>query len=174
MPFWPYDAHVGVLVDAVVASDVHLVDLTQGEVATHVGQGTQDASVASSHAAAQRTRNKEIAHENGDMVVPHIVNGGHTAALTCLVDDIVVDERGIVQHLDGCSALQGLVVNTTKEAGTQQRDDGPDHLTLGLEVVGHNAIGQLAVARQRGHDDVVELVQFGPQLLLDMFKRNCH
>ena len=157
-----------------VTRDVHLVNFAQRQVTAHVGQGAQDASVARGHATAQGTRDEEVAHEHCHVVAPHIVDGGLATALGGLVDDIIVDERGIVQHLEGSGALQRLVVDAAKELGAQQRDDRSQELAFVLEVGGHNAVSERAVTGQRGHDDLIEGVQFGPQLLLYMFQRCCH
>ena len=70
------DVHVDGLVDIAVAGDVNLVNLAKRQVATHVGQGREDARVARGNAAAQGSRDKEVAHEHGHVVAPHAVDGG--------------------------------------------------------------------------------------------------
>ena len=168
------DFHVSVLVDVVVARDVHLVNLAQREVAAHVGQRTQDASVACSHAAAQRSRDKEVTDKHCHMVAPHAVDGGLAAPFCRLVDDVVMDERGVVQHLQGSCTLQSLVVDAAKELGTQQRHDGPQELAFVLEVSRHDIVCQLAVTVQRADNNLVEGIEMRPQLFLQICQGNCH
>ena len=75
-----------------VAGNVHLINLPQRQVTTHVGQGAQDASVTCCNTTSQRSRDKEVTHEHRHMVAPNAVDGGLATAFCGLVDDVVVDQ----------------------------------------------------------------------------------
>ena len=56
---------------------------------------------------------EKVADEQGDGVVPAGVDGGISAACVGVVDDVVVEEGGVVEHFDGggeeeCAAGSGL------------------------------------------------------------------
>ena len=65
-----------------------------------------------------------------------------------------------MQHLEGSSTLEGLIVDAPKEFGAEQGDDGPKHLAFTLEIIGYDAVSQLAIAPQRLGDDCAEGVKF--------------
>ena len=85
-----------------------------------------------------------------------------------------MDERCVMQHFEGSGTLKCLLIDAPKEFGAEQDDNGPQHLTFTLEVIGYDAVGQLAIAPQRFGDDCAEGVKLGPQLFLYMCQRYCH
>ena len=96
------------------------------------------------------------------MVVPNAIDGGGAATLLAAVDDIVVDERSIVQHLDGGGSVEHIVRDAAKELAAEQHQNGPDLLSLGVQILGDDGIGQRAVAvEQHLTDELVELIEFG-------------
>ncbi len=62
------------------------------------------------------------------MIVPHGIDGGRVVACGRLVDDIIVYERGIVEHLDGC--CRGY--DTVGDGGSEQT--GREHYHHGAEL----------------------------------------
>ena len=53
------------------------------------------------------------------MVGPHVIDRGQSTAFRGLVDDVIVDERGVVQHLKCGGSLQRLVIDSAKELGAE-------------------------------------------------------
>ncbi len=154
------DAHVELLVDVAVLGILDLVDFANGEVGTKPGEHVQDSHIACVDSAFESSTHKVVAHEHGNVVVPNAVDGGRTATLLATVDDIIVNERGIVQQLDrGCS-IEHLAGDTAKELAAEQYQDGPDLLALGVQVLGDDGVGQRAVAvEQHIGDELVQLVE---------------
>ena len=135
-----------------VAGVIHLVELAQREQFAQVAQSVDDADIARRYGLLHGRRDKEVADKDSDVVVPGSVDCRLSAAGVGTVHDIVVDERGVVQQLDGRGGGDDTVGDRPEQACGENDDNGADKLALGAQVVGDYAVHQRVVGSQRSLD----------------------
>ena len=75
---------------------LQLFDLARGHLSAEGGDDGDDQRTPRSGGTDQRLGQHKIAHQDGDAIVEHRIDGGLSTALTRIVHHIVVDQRGHV------------------------------------------------------------------------------
>lgn len=146
-----------------LAGVVNLVNLAQGQEFAEASDFLDDADVAGGDGLLERGGDEEVADENGDMVVPDGVDCGLVAAEFRFVDNVVVNQGGVVEQFDGgCGAEEAFVgVGIASEAAAEQHDDGSDLFAFCGEVGVNNMVHQRVTGRQFTPNQGVEPVESG-------------
>jgi hypothetical protein len=66
------------------------------------------------------TREQEVADQNAGLVAEHGVGGGLAAALAALVDDVVMEQRGVVDALHRRGELHMRVARHSRRASRRR------------------------------------------------------
>jgi hypothetical protein len=69
------------------------------------------------------------------VIAPAGVGGGATAARVCAVDDIVVDERGAVNHFDDRAQGNGSAALVAAGSGGEQKQSGTKALAAAFAKI---------------------------------------
>ena len=83
------------------------------------------------------------------------------AAQVGLVDHVVVDQRGVVEHLQGGSGMEHLVVYLAKHFRAQYHQNRTDLLPFHFKIAAHHIVHHAVVGMERPDDDPVHLLEFG-------------
>lgn len=134
------DFEVGRFVEPVEAGVVDLVELAEREQPSQPGPVNPLCADPRSTWRAQGRRHEEVAYEYGNVVVPYAVDCWLVAAQLRLVDHVVVDERGIVEHLHRSGCRYHLWGDRPEQACAQQHHDRADLLALGAQVFLYYAV----------------------------------
>lgn len=119
------DFEVCLLVEFVETSVVDLIHFAEGEEFAEFGYCANHADVVGACCERERVGDKEIADEDGYVVVPNGVDGGVSVATVGVVDDVVVYERCVVEDFDGgCRSQSCFVDLTAKEFGCEHNEHG--------------------------------------------------
>ena len=105
--------------------------------------------------------------EHGAPVPPDLVRGGASASQVREVDDVVVQQRGGVEQLDGCGDRDPTGPRIAAELGREEHQGRPEPLAtrrhhvvsnrdhqsaLTHQLIAHRALDQLQVAREARED----------------------
>ena len=114
---------------------------------------------------------KPVAGQHAFFVAPGGVGRGAAAAGVGAVDDVVVDQRGGVHHLDHRAEADGALARVAEQMRGQQQQRRPDALAAALAQVfgdlsdGADAGGSVAAQLLLHRDEVL------PQQLKDLSRR---
>ena len=135
--------HLDVELDRVVVRlrTEGLVHLTEDETLEGVGLQA-DGPLAEPRHQLARAGEQDVAGEDGDVVAPHRVRGGHAAATVGAVHDVVVVQRAEVRDLERLGDVDHRVGVAVAELRGKQRQHRTDALASGLVEVAARGIGQ--------------------------------
>ena len=119
----------------------------------------------------QGVRQEKVADKHGKMVVPGAVDGHGTPAGHRIVNQIVVDERCVVEQFHGGGSGEHIVVHLPEQARAQKHEYGADLLPFLFEIVMHHPVHKHIGRIERRQYTVVEALQIGSQSLLNSLKR---
>ena len=151
-----YYLEIGLLVEMVVAGIVNLVKLAYREQAAERGYRLHDAYVAGLRGENQRVGEEEVADKHSQMIVPQAVYGLGVAPHTGVVDDIVMDERGVVEQLHGHGPLYYIVVDLPQEPGAENHHHRADLLPFLFEICRHHLVHQGVGGCQSSRYEVIQ------------------
>lgn len=153
--------------EGMLACEEELFDFAEREAPAKVAEGIDYADVARGYGPLHGRRGVEVADEHGHVVVPHGVDRGVSAAHLRVVDDVVVDERGVVEKLYGSRGVDdALVDRASGEARAENQHKRPDLLPFRAQVLLHDPRHQLRRASEAVMDASVEALQIGATSLL--------
>ena len=104
-------------------------------------------------------RQEEVTHQHSDLVVPNLIDGITTTTCRTLIDDIVVHQCGIVEQLQGDSAIGGSFVDIAQHLGRKKCHNGAQLLAATLQKIVNNRIGQRYPRSQNAFKHMFEIVQ---------------
>ena len=154
--------HVLLLEETVRAGIADLVDLAGAEFDTELAQAADHGYGTGAQAHLEGLGDEEVAYQDGDVVAPGGVDGVAASALAGVVDHVVVDQGGVVEHLQGGGGQQHVLVDAAVHLRRQQHHDGPDLLALAAQIVRHHAVHELVAGAHGFRNQPVH----GPQGLL--------
>ncbi|OQA46413.1 MAG: hypothetical protein BWY52_00739 [Chloroflexi bacterium ADurb.Bin325] len=140
---------VGVLRLVPLAAGEELAQLAVHDDAQRLRKELHHADMPGLRGEARGPRKQIIARQHGRALVPHCVERRHPAAHERVVDQVVVDQGGVVQHLDRGRHRDDLLGDLIrKQAVRAQRQRGPQPLAAARqqlqEHLGQRRIGPRA------------------------------
>ena len=137
----------------------HLGHLSLAEAAQRVGQQRGDLGAEAGGdggAAGQQV----VAGDDGHQVAEAAVDALDVAPDGCLVDDVVVVERGQVDELDRHAAHQVVLGGVPAAAGGRgQGQQGPQALAAGGDQVGGDLVEEAVAGDDRGGEQGLQTLQ---------------
>ncbi len=131
----------------------------------HLGGGEREAlhrcDVRDLESEVDRPQVEPVAEEDGELVAPAVVGGGAAAPHRGAVDDVVVDQRGGVDHLHDRAVAEVEVAVITEQARDRQQDRGAQPLAAGLEHVAARLAHELRPAAELLGDEALHEVEPG-------------
>jgi hypothetical protein len=116
------DVEIGVFVEIEVVAIVNLEQFALADAVGCIGDDLADVGVIDGGAEAGAVGEKKIAQQDGGFVALEMVEGGAFSAHLGLVENVVMNERGDVDHLD--DRAQGVmdVAWVSGGAGAQEQE----------------------------------------------------
>ncbi len=162
-----YDFEVGFLGEGVGAGVVNLVDFAERQQFAEPADGVDDADVAGGDGQLEGRRDEEVADQDGYVIVPHGVDCGLVAAELGFVDHVIMNQRCVVEELDGGCGVEHALRDGAEHARAQHHDDGTDLLALGGEVRVNHFVHQRVVGGKARTYQVVETREVGGDYSFD-------
>ncbi len=113
-----------------------------------------------------------VAEKDGGLVAAKVIDGGAFSPQLGLVEDIVVDQRGHVNHFDNGGEDGVGISQFAAGFSSQEHEGGPEHFAAEAGDVANEVVDAGEVGGQLLGEELFD----GPQLLLDRFvhERQCH
>ncbi len=157
------DVHVDLFGGAGIADSRQLQHFALGDHAGSLGEDLHDRHRAQFDHHFERARIKEVTHQHAWRVAPQGIGGGAATAHAGHVDDIVVQQGGGVQELDGGSQQAQVIAFATQCLAAQQHQQRAQALAAGRGNVVADFRYQRYTRRQLFLDDLVngaEIVRY--------------
>ena len=132
---------------------VNLFNFTQRKRASEFGNNAHALHRPGFQRSLQRRRNKKVAYQHGNMVVPHGIHRRRIAPRARLVYNIVVNKRGVMQHLYSRGTGNSGLGHLSQQLRAKQHKHRAYLLPISLQIVFDNLIHQ-RVGRMQGLADV--------------------
>ena len=163
------DLVVGLLAEDGAVGVVELLDLAVGEHLAEAGHAIDDLEAVGQSDLGEGLGGDEIAHEDSGLVVEERVHGALPAPHGALIDDVVVDEAGGVEHLQSCGSVEHLVGDSSPFACAEDDERGAHHLAQLAGEMGEGGSEELVVGLQGGAEDGLVALQLGGYGFLYLF-----
>ncbi len=105
----------------------------------------------------RRLDEEPVAREDAGRVAVDEAHGRRAAAVVAEVDDVVVEERRVVDELDGDRAVLRGVAEAAPGAGREGDADRPDALARRVEEVAPRALGERLAAIADGGEGALDV-----------------
>ena len=142
-----------------VAGLVYLVDFTERQLSSERTDCRCDIKISGKEGFLQGHADKKISDKHSDMIVPDGIDCRAASTQWCLVYNIVMNQRGIVEHLDCGGAVECGTVDASKQLRAQENHYGTYLFPFGGEIVGYNLVHERVGGMKRMSHALVELLQ---------------
>ena len=148
--------------DGLVADVVELQQFSVGEVLRGFGDDFHQSCLACFRGTKQGVCEDEIADQHGHLVAESCIHRFLSAPFPTLVHNIVVDETGCVEELEGGGCVDGVFADGPScQLGSENREHGTHHLPASAADVAQDRIEQGVGVLKEGLEHLFVSGHFG-------------
>ena len=162
------DLVVGLFAEDGAVGVVELQELAVGEGLPQKSHAADNLEAVGQGDLGEGLGGDEVAHEDGGLVVEERVHGALSAPHGALIDDVVVDEAGGVEHLQPSGSMKHLVGDGAPFTCAEDDERGAHHLAQLTGEMGEGGSEELVVGLQGRAEDRLVALQLGGYELLNI------